>query len=398
MSDKDSKTEQATPRRREEARKEGQVARSEDLTYVLLFGFFFSYLIICGARLADELIAMIVLPYRYLDQPFAVAAETLTALLLGKALLLILMLLIMSVVLSFAIQILQIGPLFSTKSITPSLKKLNAVQNIKEMFSVNALVDLLKIIAKTVLMGFIVYLILIGNLRMLMQLPPYGVPGILYATGHLMQQLTTAIFFAFLFLALFDFFWQRYRLSKQLMMEKHEVKREHKDNEGNPQTKDFRRNLFREIVSGDVDRIPMASAVVANPTHLAVALYYKPPLTGLPVILAKGSGAGAEKIFKAARSAGVPIIQNIHVARTLFPLKLYSAIPTELIDAVAEIIVTARQIQLAAYGDEMFPPTDEKSAQDSATAQEAPPDASRTDPQADSQTSPQPDAASPHNR
>jgi type III secretion protein U len=379
MSDSDSKTEQATPRRREDARKEGQVARSEDLTYVLLFGLFFSYLIIDGARLSGELIALIVLPYRYLDQPFATAAETLTTLLLGKALILILTILVMSVIASFAIQILQIGPLFSTKSITPSLKKMNVVKNIQEMFSFNALVDLLKIVAKTVLMGFIVYLLLVGNLRMLMQLPPYGVTGVLYATGHLMQQLTITIFFVFLFLALFDFFWQRHRLSKQLMMEKHEVKREHKDNEGDPQTKDFRRNLFREIVSGDVDRIPMASVVVANPTHLAVALYYKPPQTGLPVILAKGRGAGAAMIFKAARNAGVPIIQNIAVARSLFPLRLYSPIPADLIDAVAEIIVSARQIQRAAHGDEMVPaaeevPPDTAEKRDDAPTEAVPPD------------------------
>jgi type III secretion protein U len=360
MSDSDGKTEKATPRRRQEARKEGQVARSEDLTHVLLFGLFFSYLIIDGARLCTELIELILLPYRYLQQPFPEAVEALTTLLLSKALTLILGVLIAAVTLSFGIQLLQIGPLFSTKSITPSLKKLNMVQNIKEMFSVNAVVDLLKMMMKTGLMCLIIYFVLLGNLRMLLRLPPYGIPGIFYAEGRLMQQLTITIFFVFSVIALFDFFWQRRRLDKQLMMQKHEVKREQKDNEGDPHTKGVRRNLFREIITGDVNRVPLASVVVANPTHLAVALYYKPPATGLPIILVKGRGAGAEKIFKAARDAGVPIIQNIGLARSLFPLKVFSKIPSELIDAVAEIIVAARLIRRAATGDD----TEEKTSEE----------------------------------
>ncbi|HWZ48304.1 MAG TPA: EscU/YscU/HrcU family type III secretion system export apparatus switch protein [Herbaspirillum sp.] len=368
----DGKTEKATPRRRQEARKEGQVARSEDLTHVLLFGLFFSYLIIDGARLCAELIDLIVLPYRYLDQPFPAAAETLTTLLLSKALGLIFFVLIAAVVLSFAIQLLQIGPLFSTKSITPSLKKLDVLKNIKEIFSVNTIVDLLKMIIKTVLMCMIIYIVLIGNLRMLLLLPSYGIPGILYAEGHLMQQLTITIFFIFSVIALFDFFWQRHRLDKQLMMQKHEVKREHKDNEGDPHAKGYRRNLFREIISGDVSLVPRASVVVANPTHLAVALYYKPPATGLPIILLKGSGAGAAKIFKAARRSGVPIIQNVGLARSLFPLKVYSAIPSELFDAVAEIIVAARQIQRAASGEDMDPAPPEKTASETETEADAP--------------------------
>ncbi|HEY4318358.1 MAG TPA: EscU/YscU/HrcU family type III secretion system export apparatus switch protein [Herbaspirillum sp.] len=353
MSDNGSKTEQATPRKREDARKDGQVARSEDFTNVMLFGLFFGYLIIDGARLATELIELIVLPYRYFGQPFASAAEAVAIQVFSTALMLVLIILIASVALSFIIQLIQIGPLFSTKSITPSLKKLNVVTNIKEIFSVNTLFDLVKMIAKTILMAVVISEILRGNLDMLLKLPPYGIPGVIHAQGRLMQQLTLTVFFLFFVMAVIDLFWQRRRLSKQLMMQKHEVKRETKENEGDPQTKDFRRNLFREIVSGDTSLIPHASAVVANPTHLAVALYYKPQETGLPVILVKGRGAGAAQIFKAARQAGIPIIQNIGVARRLYPMALFSFIPSDMIEAVAEIIVAARQIRKAAGYDDL---------------------------------------------
>jgi type III secretion protein U len=353
MSDSDGKTEKATPRKREDARKEGQVARSEDFTNVVLFGLFFGYLIVDGARLSTEFIELIVLPYRYFDAPFASAAAAVAMQIFSKAVMLVLLILLASVTLSFVIQLIQIGPLFSTKSITPSLKKLNVVSNIKEIFSVNTLFDLAKMIAKTILMALVVYEILYGNLGMLLKLPPYGVPGVIYAQGRLMGQLAMTVFFLFFVMALIDLFWQRHRLSKQLMMQKHEVKREHKENEGDPQTKNVRRNLFREIVSGDTDMIPRASAVVANPTHLAVALYYKPGETNLPIIVVKGRGAGAAAIFKAARQAGVPIIQNISVARRLFPLALFSFIPSDMIEAVAEIIVTARQIRKAAGYDDL---------------------------------------------
>jgi hypothetical protein len=133
MSESGSKTEKATPRRREEARKDGQVARSEDLSHLILFGFFFSYLIIDGARLGAELTGLILLPYAYLGDPFPTAAKTLTALILTKALSLIFVILIASVAFSFLIQLIQIGPLFSSKSITPSLKKLNAIPDDKSI-------------------------------------------------------------------------------------------------------------------------------------------------------------------------------------------------------------------------------------------------------------------------
>ena len=181
-----------------------------------------------------------------------------------------------------------------------------------------------------------------------------------------MQQLILTVFFVFAVMAVIDLFWQRRRLSKQLMMQKHEVKREHKENEGYPETKNFRRNLFREIVTGDMGMIPRASAVVANPTHLAVVLYYQPPATGLPVIVVKGSGVGATAIFKAARQAGVPIIQNIGVARRLFKQPVYTSIPSDMINAVAEIIVMARQIRKAAGYDE--PETAEEVEEAAATA------------------------------
>ncbi|RXZ38777.1 EscU/YscU/HrcU family type III secretion system export apparatus switch protein [Oxalobacteraceae bacterium CAVE-383] len=373
MSDSDGKTEQATPRKREDARKDGQVARSEDLTNTLLFGLFAGYLLIDGARLGAELTALIVLPYQYFDQPFAAAAEAVATLIFAKALTLIMLILIATVVLSFTIQLIQIGPLFSTKSITPSLKKLNVVNNIKEIFSVNSLFDLIKMVAKTGLMFLIVQEILYGNLDMLLKLPPYGLPGVLYAQGRLMQQLVFTVFFVFAVMAVIDLFWQRRRLSKQLMMQKHEVKREHKENEGNPETKNFRRNLFREIVSGDMAMLPHASAVVANPTHLAVALYYKPPATGLPVIVVKGSDAGATQIFKAARLAGVPIIQNIGVARRLYQQAVFTSIPSDMIEAVAEIIVMARQIRRAA-GYEEPEAAEEISAPDAAAPDAAAPD------------------------
>jgi type III secretion protein U len=339
-------TELPTPRKRDDARKDGQVARSEDLTNVFVFGVLWAYLIVDGDRLGRYLVELISLPADYLHLPFEQALRMVVVLVLSKALLLVLGFLLVAVILSVLIQLIQIGPLWSTKSITPSLKKFNVKSNLQEIVSLNTVIDSIKMIAKTALLAWIWWLVVKGNGGLLVSVPFGGVGAIGYAIREVIRELVLIVFFAFSILAILDFMWQKHRLTKKLMMKKEEVKKEHKENEGDPHFKEHRRSLLKEILFGGEDRISQASAIVTNPTHLAVALYYEADQTPLPVVIAKGRGLGARTIVRLALRAGVPIVQNIPVARKLYQeTDIDSYIPTDMLGAIAEVIAAAQQIR-----------------------------------------------------
>lgn len=345
MSQQSAKTERPSQRRLDKAREDGQVAKSEDTVFVILLGLLFGFLIYNGRYIAEYLVGVISLPTRLYDAPFESAAMQVLLEASGLALTLIISILVTTNALSFVLHWLQFGPLFSLKPISPSLKKLDVVANIKQIFSVKTLVEVIKMLAKSAVLAAIVFFVLKGNLGLLFSLPWRGVAGISYGIGKVMTHLLTLTFFFFALLAIFDILWQRHQHIKQLRMSKEEVKREQKESEGDPHFKRHRRGFFQEIVAGDAERVPLSTAVVTNPTHLAVALYYDPEVTPLPVVIAKGEGDGARTIVSIARNAGVPVIQNIPVARRLYRRDVFRAIPKDLISATAEIVVLAQRMR-----------------------------------------------------
>jgi type III secretion protein U len=143
-----------------------------------------------------------------------------------------------------------------------------------------------------------------------------------------------------------DFIWQRMQYRKQLMMSKDEVKQEYKQMEGDPHIKHHRRHLHQELLqSGAVEKSRTASVLVTNPTHLAIALHYDKDETPLPVVLAMGEGALAERMIAAAREAGVPVLQNIPLAHALFDTAhVDQYIPSDLIEPVAQVLRLVRDL------------------------------------------------------
>jgi type III secretion protein U len=152
-------------------------------------------------------------------------------------------------------------------------------------------------------------------------------------------------FLAFFAIALADLVFQRYNHIKQLMMSMDEIKQEYKQLEGDPHTKSHRKSMAKEIAMGEmVMKTRKSSAVVTNPTHLAVAIYYDEAITPLPVVVAKGKDEVAHQMVRMARSCGIPVMQNIELARSLTELaKIDQYIPSELIEPIAEFLIALRR-------------------------------------------------------
>jgi type III secretion protein U len=235
---------------------------------------------------------------------------------------------------------IQTGLVFAFEAIKPSGKKLNVVENAKNMFSKKNWVELLKSILKIGILGWLVYFLVRDSLGILMYMPGESIEDLGSTVWALLRQMLLFMTVAYVVLSMADLVWQRKQYTKNLMMSKDEVKQEYKTMEGDPHIKSARKHLHQEMMQEDaVNRTRSASVVVTNPTHLAVALHYDEEETPLPIVLAKGEGHLAERMVAAAREAGVPVMQNIPLARALFDqASVDHYIPSDLVEPVAAVL------------------------------------------------------------
>lgn len=334
------KTEQPTQKRLKDARKKGQVAYSKDFTQTFLIMALFGYLLLDGSRIMEEFSQLIILPGTFLEQPFVNALEALMIqFLVDLAWLLLPFILIVLLVGIFA-DALQVGIFFAFEAIKPSAKKLNVVQNAKNIFSKKNLVEFIKSNIKVILLSVLVYMIIKDHLDMLMKVPLGGVPMVGAAAASMVKIMIINISIAYIVIALFDFLWQRFKFHKDNMMTKDEVKREYKEQEGDPHIKGKRKQLHKEMAMSDAGaQTKKASAVVSNPTHYAVALYYDEAETPLPIILAKGKGETALYMIRTAHESGIPVFQDVPLARGLSAkAEIDQYIPVEFMEPVAKIL------------------------------------------------------------
>jgi type III secretion protein U len=341
------KTEQPTAKKLREAREEGQVAHSKDFTQAVLILAMFAYLIANASWLSTQFSEMMLLPTQMQGLGFEAAANALATGLAWKAVEVVLPFLGIVIGLAILADMLQVGVMLSFKAIQPSGKKLDVAENLKNMFAAKSWVELLKSTLKVLIISGVVYLLLRQELGGLMTLPRAGIDGVGIAVGALMATMFKQVAVAYFIIAGFDFVYQRMSHRKQLMMSKDEVQREYKEAEGDPHIKHQRRHLHQEMLAeGAVDASRKATVVVTNPTHLAIALRYQDEeSTPLPIVLAKGEGALAARMVKAAREAGVPVMQNIPLAHSLMErAAIEQYIPSDLIEPVAEVLRALREL------------------------------------------------------
>lgn len=340
------KTEQPTDHRLREARKDGQVAKSKDFTQVLLLGSLFGYTLASADDMVKEFAVLMAAPAHLHGVEFRTALSMMlgqamhsTVVLLGPYLLLV-------VVVGIFAETVQTGILFAFKALIPKADKLNPVANLKQMFSAKNFVEFIKSSLKVVVLTVIMTLVIRDALDELVRVPAAGIAAVGQVTYQLLLKLVIHTFIAYGAIALLDFAYQRYSYLKGLMMSMDEIKQEYKQLEGDPHVKGHRKELAKELAMGEgVKRTAKASVVVTNPTHLAIALYYQEEETALPVVLAKGEGAVAALMVRVAREEGIPVMQNIPLARALMgTAQIDQYVPSELLEPVAEVLRAVRAL------------------------------------------------------
>jgi len=336
------RSEQATPRRREEAREKGQVARSHDLCAALTL---LGSLVILQVSGNGMLESLALLTKRSLDSMHSGAVTedsvrayfaTSSAFLFAAAAPLLLGVLAVGI----AANLVQTGFIWTAEPLRPDIQRLDPFRGLSGLLSKRGFVRLLVSIFKVVVIGAVAFVTIKQDLPSASATIGLTPAKIVAFGGGLVLKLGYRVAVALLILAIFDYGFQRWQYERDLMMTRQELKEELKRMEGDPLTRERRRAMQREIARQRMmANVPKADVVVTNPTELAIALQYDAEGMSAPTCIAKGAGFVAAKIREIAAASGVPIVENKVVARLLYKkVEVGAQIPVELYQAVAEIL------------------------------------------------------------
>ncbi len=341
--DQSQKTEDATPKRLEESRKKGQVPSSKEPSTALAFLILASLgLTGAGAFVVNQITNIM---HNFFsgkvtfDLNGAGIQELLITLLSSMAAI-ILPIVIPVMILGALATVLVTGPVFSFKAITPKFEKISPLKGLKRMFSTRALSEFVKSLLKLSVISLACWFVITDLLPLAITSVRSDPVSIAHLATDGSLKLIALVAIIFFFIAVFDVLYQRWEYAKSQRMAQKEVRDEHKEVEGDPmikaKIKQIQLEQSRKRMMADV---PEADVIITNPTHLAIALSYKPGSPGAPRVVAKGRGKVAEKIREIARKHGIEIRQNIELARSLFKsVKVGSEIPEHLYEAVAIIM------------------------------------------------------------
>ncbi len=355
------KTEQPTPKRLREARKKGQVSKSKDLEGVAVLAAAFGALAISWAFMSGELQKLMEETFRLAVQPGEIGLDQMVK--AGKAALMVLVkvtapVLTVAFIVAGMVGFLQVGPVFSTEPLKPQMKKLNAIENLKNMLKPKIFFELAKNIIKIFVIFLIAYWVLKGMLEPFLLTVTSDLQGAARLGGLVIVRFMIRFLIIFLLVAILDFWMQRKEYLKNLKMTKEEVKREYKEDEGDPLIKATRKQLHMEMAMGDVkQRVKNADVVVTNPTHLAIAIQYDKNQMIAPQVVAKGQRLFAEYLKDLAKEYEIPTVRNVPLAWMLIDLEIDEEIPEKLYIAVAEILTFVYRMKEEREKGRTSPPT-----------------------------------------
>jgi len=336
------KTEEPTPERLRKLRKEGNVAKSQDITQAVSFLVVFSVIAgvmpLSGESLVDFFHVSLSATGMMEEDPAVVATRILLSG-LWTFLRVVTPALAAAFVIGIAGNIAQVGFMFTLKPITPDLNKVNPINGLKGMFKMKKLVELGKTVLKFILIAWLSYLALEEALRDVVFVVRSDVEVGMKVIGAIIWDFCIDIGGVFVVIAAADAFYQRRQYVKDNMMSKYDIKQEYKQSEGDPQQKADRKAMHREIMnSAAPSNVKKADVVVRNPEHIAVGLRYENDDGGAPEIVAKGNGVWADQVIEHAKRYGIPIVRNVPLAQALNKLDVGEEIPEELYEAVAEVL------------------------------------------------------------
>ena len=379
-SDLQEKTEQASSRKRSEARKKGRVGKSREIPSVAVLLAGLSTLYLFGAymynhikSLMHDTFSMIAIPNHSLSGFLAFGN-----LVMERFIAIVLPVMIAVFVTAILSNVLQVGWLVSWESVTPKLSKISPMKGIQRLFSKQTLMELFKSLAKLALVGVIAYVTVKGETDRLPSLADMEVQAILLYVLKVAFKVFIRVSMAMIFLAVLDYAFQKWQFEQQLKMTRQEVKEEYKQTEGDPLVKSrikriqyeiAKRRMMREGLKADVvvpaiarhpaaaasrmmQEVPKADVVVTNPVHLAIALRYKSPEMSAPTVLAKGAGEVAERIKTLAREHDIPIAENRELAKNLYKMvETGNEIPSILYRAAADVLAYVYQLKGRKVGE-----------------------------------------------
>ena len=347
------KTEPATDKKLKEAREEGKVAKSQELTFsfslivlFLVLKFFVSYL-------GEKMIGLIKTIYSGMAEfvdinnvgltSHAVSAYFVNIII--QFFLIVLPFFIFGVIITILINIVQVGWKVSNKMLQPKFDKINPINGFKRIFSSQSVFELVKSIVKIGLIALIAYFSIKGHANDLFILYEIPLNQAIALVGTIIIDTGLRISLVYLIVGVADFAYQKHKFNEDMKMTKQEVKDEYKNTEGDPQIKGRQRARMREASQRRMMQdVPKADVVITNPTHSAVALKYDAEVSKAPVVLAKGEELIAKKIKDVAKENNISIVENKPLARMLYSnVDIGEEIPAELYQSVAEVLAAVYQ-------------------------------------------------------
>lgn len=349
------KTEEPTGKKLDDARKEGQVAKSREIANATGLIALFLILKFGMSYLGEGFLGIFSLIYEKIPQMIKLESGfvpvrdfyTVLSNTLLRILLLVAPFFIVGFLVAFLSDYAQVKWRVTAKPLQPKFSKLNPVNGFKRIFSVQSLVELIKSIAKVALIGYMAYTTIKNNFDVIYLLFNMPLWQGIQASGELAIDFGLKCAALYVVLALIDLVYQRRKFHKDMMMTKQEVKDEYKQAEGDPQIKGKIRQKMQEASRRRMmQQLPEADVVITNPTHFAVAIKYDSDVAPAPVVVAKGEDFLAQKIKEVARDHQVEIVENKPLARMLYyNVELGEQIPSELYQAVAEVLAMVYHMQ-----------------------------------------------------
>ncbi len=336
------KTEQPTGKKLDDARSKGQVARSKEVNSLAVFGSGFTLLFLfqgfIGSRLKyfsvsifdslDTFPNRISLVTSFATEWFLFFVITLAPLMIGL------------IIITVASNVSQVGIALSPKALELNLGRLNIFKGIKNLFSAKSLAELLKSVFKLLLAGGFTYYVLNDMIKSATELESFNIDEILVFMIDSAFSLIWKVGLVYLAIAGTDFFWEKYKFKKDMMMTREEVKEEWKQTEGDPHTKSrIKKLMFEASKRRMMKELPKADVVITNPTHYAVAIKYDMQRDSAPEVIAKGVDELAQRIKAVAKEHNIPIQENRELARALYKMcDVGDKIPSTLFKSVAEVL------------------------------------------------------------
>nr|WP_295970427.1 flagellar biosynthesis protein FlhB [uncultured Bacillus sp.] len=336
------RTEKATPKKRQDVRKKGQVAKSHDVNVAIGLCAVFLFLLFAGSYLKKIILSIFqhsFQEYMLLDlteesvQSILLEMMKETAMLAGPVML-------VGLFAGVAANYFQVGMLFSPEAIQIKLEKIDPIKGFKRIFSLRSVVEFLKSILKLSIVGVITFLVLWNRMDEILILSQKTIGSALAVLADLTVQMGLYAGGALLFLSLLDYLYQKYDFEKNIRMSKQDLKDEFKNSEGDPLIKSKIKQKQREAAMRRMmQEVPKADVIITNPTHYAIALKYDEKKLDAPYVVAKGVDYVAQKIKYIAKENQVIMVENRPLARALYSqAEIGEAIPEEFFKAVAEIL------------------------------------------------------------